>query len=805
MAKNNAIHNSFIAGEASRKFAGRTDSAQYNSACEDLKNMIVFPQGGAARRPGTQFVLDLNTYVPSGDTLLGARIFPFTGSDGYRYQIAIIAIEDTNGTTDKYCLIKAINVANHAVTTVYNTVGGTGAVGEAFHDTFWDELADNYATFDQIQIAQSGNVLAFAHPELMPSFLFYTLPSPLASYPQNFYYGQILNDDIAQGMLSSQREKWERIPFTDPLGQTFGTNITVDFDAGTDYDITTAVDYFPAAGGMDGKKVIYKFSDNANTIVLGIDSNSSAQAAAATFFDGVMSVDPTTFGPSNSGSSYEISHWNGLYGYPRTVAFFEGRLVFGGNRKYPDTIWMSQIGDIMNFRTRRLEQDPDFSDPVVATDPFYFALKADIVGTIQWMSPGKTMTVGTNFREFVVFGPNTQQAIGPTNYQSTAETPHGSAYMQAARLENTTVFMQRDRRAVRELVYNLDENSFKAADLNIIAEHMSRKAEPDVDTNFAPTYWKQMVIQQTPLPIIWALDTQGTLSGCTRERGQNVVAWHHHEIAGEGFVSTTAYTPKIECLSVAPVPGDVEYDELWMVVTRGVGASGSGTKKWYVERLGKEWERTRLDTYFPLNTSNAAERLEEVPVYMDCAKIYDEFDNPGATSLSNLPHGNGASVSVVVNGFYLGEYTVSGNAVDISDKIGSIPDPTPGDNSDWIAIVGFNYDAYVVPYSPEVPAQLGTSQGSPRRTHEIIIHFFNSFGCEFGRKTDTTQDNTPIWDMERIIFGDMSYNPPVNGFTGEKSVVFPPSYELRPQLKINSYLPFPMHVTHIVNKMVVYE
>lgn len=807
MSKNNHIHNSFIGGEASKKFAGRTDTAQYNQTCEDIENFIVYPQGGAGRRPGTHFVYDLTSLVPAGDTLFAARLFPFVAADGRRYQIAFMAIEDTSGAApdDMYLLISAINVANHEITTVYNTVGGTGLFAETYHDTFWDDVADQYGSFDQIQFAQSGNTMVFAHPNLLPSVLIYD-PAPQTGLAEDFYYMSFFNSSIS-GIFGTTTEKWERIPFTPIIGNNDNVAaLTVNFIAGTDYDIDSSLDFFGAAGTIDGKSMLMKFSDAAQTLVLGLDANTSETHADATFLDGTLAVDPTTFGPTaNPDASYEISQWGGTAGFPRTVAFFEGRLVFGGNKAYPDTFWMSQIGDIFNFRTRRLEQDPDFSDPVVATDPFYDALRADIVGTIQWISPGKTLTVGTNFREFTLYGPNSQEAIGPTNYQSSAETPHGSAYTIAGRVENTTVFIQRDRRTIRELVYNLDENSFQAANLNIIGEHISKKAEEVLDIGFDNVYFKQMAVQQVPIPIVWVLDTAGTLCGLTRERTQQVAAWHHHTLAGEGYVGADAYTPTIEDISIAKVPGEVEYDELWMIVTRGVGPVNTGEKKWYVERLGREWERKRLDDYASLNTSNADERLERMPVYMDCTKIYDEFDQPGSTELINLPHGNGAVVDVVVNGFYLGQYTVASNKIDIGDKVGAIDDPSPGDNSDWIAMVGFNYEANLVPVPAEVPAQLGTSLGSPRRTQEITLHLVNSLGIKFGRKTSENEDNTPTNGLETIPMVDMSYVAPVYGFTGDKVLDFPPAYESRPQMKIQSYLPFPAFITHIINKMVVYE
>ncbi len=341
MAKNNFIHNSFIAGEASPKFWGRTDTNQYNSACEDIENMLVHPQGGASRRPGSHFVYDLTSLVPSGDTLMNARLFPFTAADGRRYQIAFMAIEDTSGAApdDMYLLISAINVANHAVTTVYNTVGGTGLFGETYHDTFWDEVANLYSTFDEIQFAQSGNVLVFAHPQLLPSVLVYD-PSEPTGLAQDFYYMSFFNSSVA-GIFSTTTSIWERVPFTAIIGNNDTVSaMTVNFISGTDYDIDSSLNFFGAAAALDGKRLMMKFSDAANTVVLGIDANTSQTHADATFIAGVLSVDPTTFGPtSNADASYEISQWGGAYGYPRSVAFFEGRLVFGGNTKYPDTLW----------------------------------------------------------------------------------------------------------------------------------------------------------------------------------------------------------------------------------------------------------------------------------------------------------------------------------------------------------------------------------------------------------------------------------------------------------------------------------
>ena len=56
MAKVSPQITSFTAGELSPRLEGRTDLEKYNSGCRKLENFLVHPHGGAARRPGTEFI-----------------------------------------------------------------------------------------------------------------------------------------------------------------------------------------------------------------------------------------------------------------------------------------------------------------------------------------------------------------------------------------------------------------------------------------------------------------------------------------------------------------------------------------------------------------------------------------------------------------------------------------------------------------------------------------------------------------------------------------------------------------------------
>ena len=79
MARVAAQLTNFTAGELSPRLDGRNDLAKYPAGCKTLENMVVFPHGAAARRPGTQFISEVKT--SSNKT----RLIPFEFSTVQTY------------------------------------------------------------------------------------------------------------------------------------------------------------------------------------------------------------------------------------------------------------------------------------------------------------------------------------------------------------------------------------------------------------------------------------------------------------------------------------------------------------------------------------------------------------------------------------------------------------------------------------------------------------------------------------------------------------------------------------------------
>lgn len=810
MAKNNHIINSFVSGEVTPRFFGRTDTGQYNSALEKSENFIVYPQGGATRRPGTYFVHDCKR--DDGTYPQAARVIPFYGADGTRWQL-LITTDAPDKVGDQY-FWKAINLED-------NTVGAIHYFGAFTWLINYYNLESKAIDLNELQFAQSGDVLFIVHPDIRPMKIEYN-PAWQGSLGYSFRLTSYPTVYSTNGDVTSTGT-YREYPFQDK-GSVYlldSSQPASDFEIEVNVYGTlssppiaqlTSTGITPANFDNTWLGRAMKFSNAGKTIVVQISNIVSSTVADAVVLGGAVDSDNYAY----DGDDMEFGYWDDIFGFPRAITFFEQRLVFGGNYGFPDTIWFSQVNDIAEFMQRKLEQDPDFADPITNDDTFLATLKSNVLNQIQWMLSGKTISVGTNYREFIVKGPNPQQSIGPLNIQTGSETPNGSAYVQAANIDNTVVFLQRHRAALKEFIFNLDEDSFKTSNLSILGAHMANKytLNGEMDALAADRGgFVQMAMQQVPVPILWCIDTQGRLIGMTREKEQQVIAWHSHKIAGDGFLDLLEldddmafeYQPRVKSVSVIQRPsnftglGDGEPDELWMVVSRGVKKveEDGWQQVLFVERMGQEWEKKTIQDGW--NTEDA---VAEVPLYMDCALTYNSDDHP-STVISGLDeiYGIDNIVDVVVRGRYCGQYTVNeAGEIDIANAI------LTDDGGEWEAIIGFNYEGLLVPVVPEVPAQLGSSMGQQRRIDQITIHFYRSIGAKFGRISDMDEEETPIDDMEEILFKEgVNENDPTPMYTGDKRLVFPQGYESRPKIKIVSHLPFPCTITHIVARQVVYE
>jgi hypothetical protein len=828
--KNNHIFNSFVAGEVSPKFMGRTETQQYNQSCEDIKNMIVYPQGGSARRTGSQYV----TRLTNGDETVNtpiqeARSIPFHATDGTKWKIIFF---DTTPVTDDgagwtndeeqaahkgWRAVNAETGEMHTLLTYlyYGTMPTYAEIADSQYD-----LSELDVDINEIQYAQDGDMMVLVHPKFQPLAIRYGAKtgSTMGEKFHAFSWGGA----SSPVPITAGSDVFRAIPFQDPVidshvdGRYLGLKMSV---GGTGIITVETIALSTLVPDATWVGRYFKFTRGAAVSVVRAISHTAGVLTCIGIGGTGEGLNTThDYGASDPDYFYELGAWDDILGWPRTVCFFDSRIVFGGSKGFPDTRWFSSIANIFRLDQRGLVTDADYLDPIDAADPFAATLKDNILNKIQWMQATKNLVNGTAAREWVTSGPDKTKSISIDNVKSDSETPHGSAYIQAVRIENSSAFVQRDRRTIRELVFNFDEDSFQATNLSILCEHIIKKSGIEYYGEYGITSNVKiigMAMQEVPNGILWVHDSNGKIAAFTRERQQQVIACHRHEVAGDSFLTVgdenVAYKPFVQSLSTISRAdnGDESIatpDVLFATVARGMYNPDTEDYELqiFLERFAPEWEEATIESdWYTLDEFPIA---RTAPIYMDFAYVTDgvwQIDNEIGIIIG-LPHSINTSVSLVLNGIYYGEFTVTEDddglgKIDFRDKVTSDID------ADYVAIIGYNYIGKLVPTCPEVPAQQGSSMGNPRRISEIVAHFHRTCGASYGRAPDTYQANTPISGLDTFIMPRSSDGKAAPMFTGDKKVTFPQGYEIRPRIIIESHLPLPCQVTHIVAKMVVYE
>ena len=323
-----------------------------------------------------------------------------------------------------------------------------------------------------------------------------------------------------------------------------------------------------------------------------------------------MVADALSYSNTATASWYEGA-WSIRRGWPRTVNFFEERLVFGGSPNQPDTIWMSATGDFENFSTQA-------GAAIANNDAVIFTIASDAVNAIMWTRPTQKLLIGTTGGEYWLSGQTTSEAVTPSSILVRRETDYGSQGVDAVGVGSDVFFVQQHGRKIRGFGYDYESDRYIGNDLTLLAEHLTR------------TYGIiDIVYQAEPYGVLWALRDDGVLLGLTYLQEQEVIAWHKHTTDGE-FESITV------------IPGTSE-DELWTIVLRTIGSSTSYTNYRYVERMKPQFDGTLANAFF-----------------VDSGLTYS---GTAANTISGFTHLTNERVQVLADGVYRGYTTISSNSV----------------------------------------------------------------------------------------------------------------------------------------------
>ena len=420
----------------------------------------------------------------------------------------------------------------------------------------------------------------------------------------------------------------------------------------------------------------------------------------------------------------------GTNNHPSVVTFFEQRLVFAATNNNPQTLFFSKNAEYTNFTTGTADNDA-----------LIYTIASNKVNAIRYLSATRILNIGTSGGEYVLTTTN-GSPVTPTSTVIRKYSNYGCVNAEVVQVADVTLFAQRGGRKVREFRYvgEVDVGGYTAPDITILAEHLT---EGGIE---------EFAFQQEPESIVWARRSDGTLLGLTYRREEEIVAWHKHVLGG----TFSGGQARVE--SIISLPTDSGEDELYMIVKRTI----NGQTKQYVEVM-KTFD-------FGNDTTGA--------FFVDSGLAYS---GSSVSSLSGLYHLEGQTVSVLANGATHSPQTATNGGISLNFAI------TTG-------AVGLPYTSEMQTLRIESGSSDGTSQGKPKRIHDVTLRLHETVGAEVG-----TDEN----NADRIFFRDssMPMNAAVPLFTGDKDIEFPGGFDEGDRIYVRQTQPLPITILALYPRM----
>lgn len=163
--------------------------------------------------------------------------------------------------------------------------------------------------------------------------------------------------------------------------------------------------------------------------------------------------------------------WSATRGYPRSVEFFEGRLYFGGTRSRQQSLIASVVNDILQLDTGEGLDD----DAILVT------LNGRKLNAITGLFGGRSLqmfTTGGEFRYVKEQGTPITPGDAPVN-----QTQYGSAKIRPVSIDGATIFVQRNRKSIRDFRFDYTENAYNSLGISSLAPHLIYDVKDIADWN----------------------------------------------------------------------------------------------------------------------------------------------------------------------------------------------------------------------------------------------------------------------------------------------------------------------------------
>ena len=398
----------FATGELDPLLRARVDLTAYNNALAKATNVLIQPQGGLRRRPGTKHIFELpNSSTPSAGN--GVRLVSFQFSVADSYMLCF--------THNRMYVVK-----NGAVVANINGTGNsyltTSITSDIVDDMCW---------------TQSADTLIVVHPDLQPVRITRTSDTAWTATSITF-------DSIPKYAFTLAATN----PAATLTPSAVSGNITLTASAGV-FSAGNVNQYVNVA--TQGRARIVEYVST--TVVKAITEYP--------FFD--------TSAVASSGWELETGYvdvWSAGKGWPRTVTFHEGRLYFGGSKSRPSTIWGSKIGLFFDFVPTESLDD----DAVEAT------LDTNDLNVITDIISSRDFQVFTTGGEFFIPQAGTDPVTPLTFTFKNVSRNGIKPGTRVQSVESGSIYIQRQGKSLNEFVFNDTQLTYITQRISLLSGHL---------------------------------------------------------------------------------------------------------------------------------------------------------------------------------------------------------------------------------------------------------------------------------------------------------------------------------------------
>lgn len=686
--------NAFTTGEITDQLIARTTWEKYQNGAACLKNFVVRPYGGAARRAGTIYLGD----VKDSSQRVMLQKFEFNITQAYMLEMG-----------QEYLRVWA----NRA-----RVLSGGLPV----------EVPTPYqvAELRELRFEQSADVLYITHHHHPPSKLQRTSATDFQLDAINFNPPPTFEREVfpvatltltSAAIGAATAVVSPGVFLAGDVGRQIrsgvGRAVITTFGAATSVAVEI-LDAFDTSGPMAAGDWRMDGSPNAGSLLISSNGPVNSSASFTASLDAYRPEDVGRFLYAAGGMAkiYEVASptvanaiivkeltgtppitvplgawtlespvWGADLGYPGVVALHDQRLWFAGSDTFPDRVWASAVADYENF-ARGVEDD----------DSLDYQLALSGVNLVRWLkSLPDGLGVGTLASEAKLDGGGASGGtpMTPTSVRARELTFYGCDYtVDAIHTTNLVLFLQRGAQRIRELTPNPESVNaeYVAPDLTILAEQLTRTSIVELDRASSPD------------SIIFAVTGGGELLTCAYERPENVIGWSHHET--QGLYESVAVMPN-NCGSG---------DEVWVAVNREVQSGAYWAATYWATRY---W----TPTYWALGAVIDRRSLEVFDGAMntDAGLVYA---GPALATFTGAAHLEGLTVKAIDQDGVVYDLLVTSGAV-------TLPDGATASELE----VGLHYTSTLKSLRPELQGPAGTAQARRKRWQTVTPRVY----CTRGR------------------------------------------------------------------------